>query len=32
MRCTKGHPNTGNKAVGSLEYPVVLVSSEELVK
>jgi hypothetical protein len=32
MRCTKGHPNTGNKAAGSLEYPTILVSSEELVK
>jgi hypothetical protein len=32
MRCTKGHPNTGNKATGSLEHPTILVSSEELVK
>jgi hypothetical protein len=29
MRCKKGHPNTGNKAAGSLEYPVILVSSKE---
>jgi hypothetical protein len=32
MRCTKGHPNTGNKAAGSLEYPTILVQREELVK
>jgi hypothetical protein len=30
MRCREGHKNTGNKAAGSQEYPVVLVSSEEL--
>jgi hypothetical protein len=32
MRCREGHKNTGNKAAGSLEYPVILVSNEELVK
>jgi hypothetical protein len=30
MRCMNGHANTGNKATGSQEYPVFLVSSEEL--
>jgi len=32
MRCTKGHNKTDGKAAGSLEYPTILVSSEELVK
>ena len=31
MRCTKGHKNTSKKSDGSQEYPVILVSSEELV-
>jgi len=31
MRCMKGHKNTSNKSDGSQEYPVILVSSEELV-
>jgi hypothetical protein len=30
MRCMKGHINTSNKATGTQEYPVFLVSSEEL--
>jgi len=30
LRCIKGHINTSNKAAGSQEYPVFLVSSEEL--
>jgi hypothetical protein len=30
MRCTKGHISTNNKAAGSQEYPVFLVSSKEL--
>ena len=30
MRCVKGHINTSNKAAGYQEYPVFLVSSEEL--
>jgi hypothetical protein len=32
MRCKKGHKNTGGKPGGPLEYPTILVSSEELVK
>ncbi len=32
MRCTKGHTKTGNKSSGSLEYPTILVPSDELVK
>jgi len=33
MRCMDGHKSTSNnKSVGSQEYPVFLVSSEELVK
>jgi len=30
MRCLKGHKSISNKASGSQEYPVFLVSSEEL--
>jgi len=30
MRCREGHKNTSNKSGGSQEYPVFLVSSEEL--
>ena len=32
MRCTKGHNKTGGKSGNSMEYPTILVSSEELVK
>ena len=32
MRCTKGHTKTGGKSGDSIEYPTILVSSEELVK
>ncbi len=31
MRCIKGHENTSNKSDGSKQYPVILVSSEDLV-
>jgi hypothetical protein len=30
MRCREGHKSTSNKSGGSQEYPVFLVSSEEL--
>jgi hypothetical protein len=30
MRCMKGHINTGNKGAVFQEYPMFLVSSEEL--
>jgi hypothetical protein len=30
MRCINGHENTGNKSGGSKQYPVILVSIEEL--
>jgi hypothetical protein len=30
MKCRGGHKSTSNKAGGSQEYPVFLVSSEEL--
>jgi hypothetical protein len=32
MRCINGHKNTGNKSGGSIQYPVIIVSSEDLVK
>jgi hypothetical protein len=31
MRCKNGHNKAGCKSEGSLEYPTILVSSEELV-
>ena len=30
MRCKEGHKSTSNKSVDTKEYPVILVSSEEL--
>jgi hypothetical protein len=30
MRCSKGHKSTNNKSVNTQEYPVFLVSREEL--
>ena len=32
MRCTKGHTKTRGKAGDSIEYPTILVPTEELVK
>ena len=32
MRCKKGHKKTGGKLGGSLEWPTILVPSEELVE
>ena len=32
MRCKNGHTKTGGKSVDSIEYPTILVQSEELVK
>jgi hypothetical protein len=31
MRCIDGHDNAVNKSGGQKQYPVILVSSEELV-
>jgi hypothetical protein len=32
MKCKNGHANTGNQVGGSKQFPVILVSNEELDK